>query len=54
MKQLKYILLRALRPGPVWIILLILLSAAALVFTFGLGHQDTIFGYISYALPHMP
>jgi len=50
MKRLKYILLRALRPGPVWIILLILLSAAALVFTFGLGRQDTIFGYISYAL----
>lgn len=48
--KIKPILHRLLRPGTGWMLLLTVLSATALIFTFTTDRQDTIFAYVSYIL----
>ena len=50
MERLKAIVFRILRPGAVWLALLTLLSAAALIYTFSTNQEDTPIGYVSYVL----
>jgi len=50
MKRMKNIMLRALCPGAAWMVLLTLLSTAALALTFSTNRQNTALGYASYIL----
>lgn len=43
-------LLRVLRPGVVWNILLMLVSGAAVIFILAIGRECSVFGYIAYVL----
>jgi hypothetical protein len=44
------ILLRVLRPGAVWTILLMLVSGAAVIFILAAGRQESVFAYIIYVV----